>query len=161
LATVATACESRFFHREPNDFSHPMWHHGGVAHQSHRGPASKDEKLFGARQLPALQAATQDLCWLLDHGYASHSATELVGNRHNRTSRQRMNIRCAGAISLKSFPALSVMVTSPPRRMSSGSSTAAIFLAHAWVSFYFESTRPWVPPGLLAILLAINDCICF
>ena len=80
LATVATACESRFFHREPNDFSHPMWHHGGVAHQSHRGPASKDEKLFGARQLPALQAATQDLCWLLDHGYASHSATELVGN---------------------------------------------------------------------------------
>jgi hypothetical protein len=73
-----------------------LWHHGVVAHQSHRGPASKDEKLFGARQLPALRAATQDLCWLLDHGYASHSATELVGNRHNLTSRQRMAVsRCA------------------------------------------------------------------
>jgi hypothetical protein len=65
-------------------------------HQSHRGPASKDEKLFGARQFPALRAATHDLCWLLDHGYASHSATELVGNRHNLTSRQRMAVsRCA------------------------------------------------------------------
>jgi hypothetical protein len=65
-------------------------------HQSHRGPASKDEKLFGARQLPALRAVTHDLCWLLDHGYASHSATELVGNRHNLTARQRMAVsRCA------------------------------------------------------------------
>lgn len=65
-------------------------------HQSHRGPASKDERLFGTRQLPALRAATHDLCWLLDHGYASRSATELVGNRHNLTSRQRMAVsRCA------------------------------------------------------------------
>jgi hypothetical protein len=59
-------------------------------HQSHRGPAAKDAKLFGELQLPALRQATRDLCWLLDHGYASHSATELVGNRHNLTSRQRM-----------------------------------------------------------------------
>jgi hypothetical protein len=65
-------------------------------HQSHRGPAARDEKLFGARQLPALRAAAQDLCWLLDRGYALHSATELVGNRHNLTSRQRMAVsRCA------------------------------------------------------------------
>jgi hypothetical protein len=65
-------------------------------HQLHRGPAARDEILFGAAQLPALRAATQDLCWLLDHGYASHSATELVGNRHNLTSRQRMAVnRCA------------------------------------------------------------------
>jgi hypothetical protein len=65
-------------------------------HQSHRGQASKDEQLFGARQLPMLRPATHDLCWLLDHGYASHSATELVGNRHNLTSRQRMAVsRCA------------------------------------------------------------------
>ena len=65
-------------------------------HQSHRGPAAKDDKLFGPRQLPALRAATRDLCWLLDHGYASHSATELVGNRHDLTSRQRMAVsRCA------------------------------------------------------------------
>jgi hypothetical protein len=60
--------------------------------QSHRGPAAKDERLFGARQLPGLRAATRDLCWLLDHGYASPSATELVGNRHNLTSRQRMAV---------------------------------------------------------------------
>ena len=64
--------------------------------QSHRGPASKDELLFGARRLPMLRAATHDLCWLLDHGYATRSATELVGNRHNLTSRQRMAVsRCA------------------------------------------------------------------
>jgi hypothetical protein len=63
---------------------------------SHRGPAPQDEKLFGARQLPALRAAAHDLCWLLDHGYAAHSATELVGNRHNLASRQRMAVsRCA------------------------------------------------------------------
>lgn len=62
---------------------------------SHRGPAAKDEKLFTGAQLPALRAAAHDLCWLLDHGYASHSATELVGNRHNLTSRQRMAVsRC-------------------------------------------------------------------
>ena len=61
-------------------------------HQSHRGPAPRDEKLFGARQLPALRAATHDFCWLLDRGYASHSAIELVGNRHNLTSRQRMAV---------------------------------------------------------------------
>jgi hypothetical protein len=60
--------------------------------QSHRGAASKDETLFGARQLPALRTAVQDLCWLLDHGYAVRSALELVGNRHNLTSRQRMAV---------------------------------------------------------------------
>ena len=37
-----------------------------------------------------------DLCWLLDRGYASHSATEIVGNRHTLVSRQRMAVsRCA------------------------------------------------------------------
>lgn len=65
-------------------------------HQSHRGPASQDDRLFSPRQLPALREATRDLCWLLDRGYATHSATELVGNRHNLTSRQRMAVsRCA------------------------------------------------------------------
>lgn len=85
------------FSRAGNDFLDPLCHVDDVArHPSHRGPAAKDEKLFGARQLPVLRAATHDLCWLLDHGYASHSATELVGNRHNLTSRQRMAVsRCA------------------------------------------------------------------
>ncbi|MBM3835354.1 MAG: DUF434 domain-containing protein [Verrucomicrobia bacterium] len=48
------------------------------------------------RQLPALYAATHDLRWLLDHGYAAHSSIELVGNRYNLSSRQRMAVgRCA------------------------------------------------------------------
>jgi len=82
---------------ERNDFSRGLCHYPIVPrHQFHRGPAAKDDKLFGARQLPALRAATHDLCWLLDHGYAPHSATELVGNRYNLTSRQRMAAgRCA------------------------------------------------------------------
>src|ERR1039457_4971574 len=90
------ACRYGWGIRHP-DFSGALCHHECMArNQSHRGPAPKDEKLFGPRQLPALRAATQDLCWLLDHGYASHSAIELVGNRHNLTSRQRMAVgRCA------------------------------------------------------------------
>jgi len=65
-------------------------------HQSHRGPAPKDERLFAERQLPGLRAAFAELCWLLDRGYALRSAIELVGNRHNLTSRQRMAVsRCA------------------------------------------------------------------
>jgi hypothetical protein len=36
------------------------------------------------------------LCWLLDHGYGIASATELVGDRHHLTRRQRIAIaRCA------------------------------------------------------------------
>ncbi len=63
---------------------------------THRGPAAKDKVLFGECQLPALRAAVHDLCWLLDHGYASRSATELVGNRYNLTARQRIAVgRCA------------------------------------------------------------------
>jgi hypothetical protein len=42
--------------------------------------------------LPGLRAAAADLCWLLDRGYASRSALELVGNHHNLTSRQRMAV---------------------------------------------------------------------
>lgn len=58
--------------------------------QTHRGLAPKDEQLFSEGQLPALRAAASDLCWLLDRGYAARSALELVGNRHNLASRQRM-----------------------------------------------------------------------
>lgn len=63
-----------------------------LSHQMHRGPASEDERLFAEKQLPALRAAAADLCWLLDRGYAARSSIELVGNRHNLTSRQRMAI---------------------------------------------------------------------
>jgi hypothetical protein len=74
-----------------------MCHREPVARpQSHRGLAPRDETLFAEGQLPALRAAAHDLCWLLDHGYAAHSATALVGNRHNLTQRQRMAVsRCS------------------------------------------------------------------
>src|SRR5208283_1637442 len=61
-------------------------------HQTNRGLPPQDDRLSAARQLPALRAAAADLCWLLDRGYAPRSAVELVGNRHNLTSRQRMAV---------------------------------------------------------------------
>ena len=63
-----------------------------ASHQTHRGLAPQDERLFAARQLPALRAAAGDLCWLLDRSYASRSALELAGNRYSLTSRQRMAV---------------------------------------------------------------------
>lgn len=64
--------------------------------QTHRGPAPEDERLFADANLPALRAATSDLCWLLDHDYAPRSALELVGNRYSLAARQRMAVaRCA------------------------------------------------------------------
>lgn len=64
--------------------------------QLHRGPAPRDERLFDRGHIPILRAAVTDLCWLLDRGYASNSATELVGNRYNLASRQRMAVsRCS------------------------------------------------------------------
>ena len=62
----------------------------------HRGPDPEDERSFGAGRLAALRQGTRDLCWLLDHGYGIGSATELVGDRHHLTRRQRIAIaRCA------------------------------------------------------------------
>ena len=63
-----------------------------ASHQTHRGLAPQDERLFAGRQLPALRAASHDLCWLLDRGYAARSALELAGNRYSLTSRQRMAV---------------------------------------------------------------------
>jgi hypothetical protein len=61
-------------------------------HQTHRGPAPQDERLFAVRQLAKLRGAADELCWLLDRGYALRSALELVGNRHTLTARQRMAV---------------------------------------------------------------------
>ena len=62
----------------------------------HRGADPEDERSFGPKRLAALRQATCDLCWLLDHGYGIGSATELVGDRHHLTRRQRIAIaRCA------------------------------------------------------------------
>jgi len=64
--------------------------------QIHRGAGPKDDRLFGAKAWPALRTALGDLCWLLNRGYASRSALELVGNRYSLVSRQRMAVgRCA------------------------------------------------------------------
>ncbi len=48
--------------------------------------------MFNAKCWPALRTAIDELCWLLDRGYALHSAAELVGNRHTLTARQRMAV---------------------------------------------------------------------
>lgn len=64
----------------------------------HRGADPEDERSFGAGRLPALRQATRDLCWLLDHGYGIASATELVGDRHHLTRRQR---RCVPSSQLR------------------------------------------------------------
>jgi hypothetical protein len=62
----------------------------------HRGPDPEDEKLFASNVWPELRAATVDLCWLLNRGYAVPSAVELVGNRYALARRQRMAVaRCA------------------------------------------------------------------
>jgi hypothetical protein len=55
----------------------------------HRGAHPEDAALFAPAQWPALQQASADLWWLLDHDYAMTSALELVGNRHRLTQRQR------------------------------------------------------------------------
>jgi hypothetical protein len=65
-----------------------------------RGAHPEDPALFGAAALPALQAATTELSWLLTRGYAERSATALVGDRHGLDKRQRDAVRrCAASTS--------------------------------------------------------------
>jgi hypothetical protein len=59
---------------------------------NHRGAAPGDDQLFGAQALSRLKAATDDLCWLLDRGYAHNSSLELVGNRYALCKRQRLAV---------------------------------------------------------------------
>ncbi len=62
----------------------------------HRGADPEDDRSFGAQRLATLREASRDLCWLLDRGYGIASATELVGDRHRLSRRQRIAIaRCA------------------------------------------------------------------
>jgi hypothetical protein len=64
--------------------------------RSHRGAHPEDAGLFAAAHWPALRVATQEICWLLDRGYALRSALALVGDRHRLVQRQRLAIaRCA------------------------------------------------------------------
>jgi hypothetical protein len=58
----------------------------------------QDAALFGAAELPALRAATGELCWLLERGYTQEASLKLVGDRHALERRQRAAIaRCACA----------------------------------------------------------------
>ena len=64
--------------------------------RKHRGPHPEDARLFAPPQLPALCAATADICWLLSRGYRRESSQKLVGDRYALTARQRTAVsRCA------------------------------------------------------------------
>ncbi len=66
--------------------------------RKHRGPHPEDPRLFGARALPSLRAATDDLCLLLTRGYADRATLKLVGDRYGLDKRQRLAVwRCACA----------------------------------------------------------------
>jgi hypothetical protein len=63
---------------------------------NHRGAAPEDDHLFASESVGEMRRATDDLCWLLNRGYALHSALELVGNRFTLRDRQRLAVgRCA------------------------------------------------------------------
>jgi hypothetical protein len=63
---------------------------------NHRGAAPEDEQLFTPEAIQQMRCAIDDLCWLLNRGYAIHSAIELVGNRFTLRERQRLVVgRCA------------------------------------------------------------------
>ncbi|PTY08337.1 DUF434 domain-containing protein [Opitutaceae bacterium EW11] len=64
--------------------------------RTHRGAHPEDDELFAATHWPALRAASADLAWLLDRGYALRSALAITGDRHLLTQRQRLAVaRCA------------------------------------------------------------------
>jgi hypothetical protein len=55
-----------------------------------RGPHPRDARNFHPDELPRLQTAADDLCFLLTRGYGAASATTLVGNRYRLNQRQRL-----------------------------------------------------------------------
>jgi len=55
-----------------------------------RGYAPKDELEFGPRSLDKLNAAAQELRFLLDRGYDVKSASTFIGNHHLLSERQRL-----------------------------------------------------------------------
>ena len=68
--------------------------------QRHRGVYPNDKALFSGEQLMRLHDAVYDLCWLLDRGYARHSAIQLVGDHRQLTIRQRLAISRAACSSI-------------------------------------------------------------
>jgi hypothetical protein len=62
-----------------------------LPHQ-HRSAHPDDKRLFSGGNLDRLTIAIDELCWLLDRGYARHSAIQLVGDHHQLTNRQRLAV---------------------------------------------------------------------
>jgi hypothetical protein len=60
--------------------------------QRHRNAHPGDKALFSGEHLLCLREAVHDLCWLLDRGYARHSAIKLVGDHYQLPKRQRLAI---------------------------------------------------------------------
>lgn len=60
--------------------------------QRHRNPHPDDHNLFNGLQLIRVEKAVTELCWLLNHDYARHSAIKLVGDHHQLVQRQRLAI---------------------------------------------------------------------
>ncbi|HEY8159151.1 MAG TPA: DUF434 domain-containing protein [Methylobacter sp.] len=60
--------------------------------QRHRNGHLNDRVLFSGKQLLHLRDAVYELCWLLNRGYARHSAIQLVGDHHQLAKRQRLAI---------------------------------------------------------------------
>ncbi|MBI2519196.1 MAG: DUF434 domain-containing protein [Bdellovibrio sp.] len=64
-----------------------------------RGLHEKDKKYFGPQWVPILRKAVTDLSWLWSENYGERSSLELVGNRYQLTTRQRLALkRCKALI---------------------------------------------------------------
>ncbi len=64
--------------------------------RKHRGPRPKDPELFGTGQIQTLQAAVEEMSWLLTRAYSSRATLKLVGDRYGLTARQRIAVmRCS------------------------------------------------------------------
>ena len=63
-----------------------------IHEQRHRVANLNDKTLFSGERLLRLHDAVYELCWLLDRGYARHSAINLVGDHHQLAMRQRLTI---------------------------------------------------------------------
>lgn len=67
--------------------------------ERHRGAHPHDAKAFAKEKLPQLKRAVEELSWHLSRGYAMGASNELVGDRYQLTSRQRLaiaRVACAG-----------------------------------------------------------------
>ncbi|MGZ8916460.1 MAG: DUF434 domain-containing protein [Methylobacter sp.] len=63
-----------------------------IHEQRHRSVHLNDKALFSGGPLLRLREAVYELGWLLNRGYARHSAIQLVGDHHQFTTRQRLAI---------------------------------------------------------------------